>query len=153
MVVGEVITQGFVWLPVIPLTIFLGLIQLIFIHKDEPFRGSHWFTHGIHILLIMPIFLLAVFNTEYFLDLAGLRDVAYINNVWVVRSIIGLIFGIKSYVISSVIKGGTGSRGMHEGIFHVLLMAVLVVTAPLYWPIIEQFLPSWAGGPQLVEGG
>ncbi len=144
MVLEEVVTQGFIWFPVIPLTIVLGIIQLIFIHKDEPFRGSHWFTHGVHILLVMPLFLLAVFNTEYFLDLTGLRDVAFIGNVWVIRVIIGLIFGIKSYAISSVIKGGAGTRGMHEGFLHVLIMMALVTTAPLYWPVVEPLLPEWA---------
>ena len=151
MVLEEVAAQTFVWLPVIPLAIILGIIQLIFVHKDEPFRGSHWFTHGIHIIFIMPLFLLVVFNTEYFLQLTGLQDVAFIGNIWIVRGIIGLIFGIKSYAISSVIKGGVGTRGMHEGILHVLIMMALVTTAPLYWPLIANFLPEWAGGTPVAE--
>ncbi len=135
----------FVWIPIIPTSILLGLIQLIFIHKDEPFKGSHWFTHGFHILIIMPIFMFAIFNTEFFLDFTGIAAQGWplISNVWIVRSVIGLIFGIKSYAISSVIKGGAG-KGMHEGFFHILIMMALVVTAPLYWPLVEQFLPDWA---------
>ncbi len=146
MVLEEVAAQTLVWLPVIPMTIILGIIQLIFIHKDEPFRGSHWFTHGIHILIIMPLFLLAVFNAEYFLQITGLAGMAFIGNKWVITWIIALIFGIKAYAVSSVIKGGTGGRGMHEGILHVLIMVGLVGAAPLYWPIVAQILPEWAGG-------
>ena len=148
MVLEGVASQGLIWLPVIPMTIVLGIIQLFFIHKDEPFRGSHWFTHGIHILVVMPLFLLAVFNIEYFLELTGLTGVSIIGNVWIMRVIIGLIFGIKAYAISSVIKGGVGGggRGMHEGILHVLIMMALVTLAPLYWPFVQQVLPSWLGG-------
>jgi len=138
----------FIWIPVIPLTIVLGIIQLIFIHKDTPIRGAHWFTHAIHIAIIMPLFLLAIFNTDWFLSVTGLgsMNIPLISNLWVLRSAIGLIFGIKSYAISKVIKstaGGFGGSGLREGFLHVLLMMVLVTLAPLYWPFIEPLLPSW----------
>jgi len=142
MVLEEVPTL--VWVPVIPLTLILGIIQLIFIHKDEPFRGSHWFTHGIHILIIMPLFLLTAFNVEYFLTITGLEGVSIIGNPIIMHILIGLVFGIKAYAVSAVIKGGAGGSGMHEGIFHVLIMAALVGAAPYYWPTIEPLLPDWA---------
>ena len=38
--------------PVITLGIILGLYELILIHRDENFRGSHWLGHGIHAVII-----------------------------------------------------------------------------------------------------
>ena len=139
----------FVWIPIIPMTLILGIIQLIFVHKDESFRGSHAITHSIHILFVMPVFLFAIFNTEYFLELTGLINsgIPLISNIWAVRVAIGLVFGIKSYIISRVLKTGGGGTGMHEGFIHVLLMMVLVTFSPLLWgwfgPVITPYLPNF----------
>ena len=142
MVVPE-ITTAFVWIPVIPLTILLGIIQLMFIHHDEPFRGSHWFTHGLHIIILMPIFLLAAFNVEFFITLVGLPLGAWYTNPYLMRGLIAVVFGIKSWGASAVAKGATG-RGMHEGFFHILIMMALVAAAPYIWPILGPMLPEWA---------
>ncbi len=135
--------------PVIGLGIILGLYELIVIHRDENFRGSHWFGHGLHSVVVMIIALFAVMNTEYFLEITGLiaRNIPLISNVLVVRIALGLILAVKMWAVSAVIKGGGGTRGMHEGLIHVLIISALVVTAPYYWPLIkpalESFLPSW----------
>jgi len=138
--------------PIIVLGIILGLYELILIHRDESFRGSHWLGHGLHSVIFMWIALFFIFNTEYFLNLTGLANTGWplITNPWVVRAIIGLILNIKMHATSAVIKGGLrGSMtgGMAEHWTHTTIVTVLVVVAPLYWPLIATFLPEWAGGP------
>ncbi len=145
----EVLEQGLIIGPVIALGIILGLYELMLIHRDESFRGSHWLGHGIHSIVIMIIALFAVMNTEYFLEITGLiaRDIPFISNVLMVRIAVGLILVIKMWTVSSVIKGGGGTRGMHEGLIHILIVVALVVAAPYYWsflnPFLEPYLPSW----------
>lgn len=135
--------------PVIVLGIILGLYELILIHRDESFRGSHWLGHGFHSVLIMMIALFAVFNWEYFLDITTLasRNIPLLNNVLFGRIIIGLILNFKMHAVSAVIKGrafaGGISGGMAEHWAHTIIISVLVVTAPYYWMILIPFLPSW----------
>ncbi len=138
--------------PIVVLGIVLGLYELILIHRDENFRGSHWFGHGLHSVIFMFVALFFVFNTEYFLSITGLGDKGWpiISNPWAVRVIIGLILNIKMHATSAVIKGGLrGSMtgGMTEHWFHTTLVSALVVLSPLYWPLLSNFLPEWAGGP------
>ena len=129
--------------PIIVMTLLLGIIQLIFVHKDEPFRGSHAFSHGLHIVILMPIFLFAVFNITTVANLIGLPTGAWYLNEYLVRGVVAFVFGIKSYAMSAVSKGAAG-RGMHEGILHVLIMMLLVFAAPFVWPILEPMMPAWA---------
>ncbi|MBI2148688.1 hypothetical protein HYU23_03330 [Candidatus Woesearchaeota archaeon] len=142
--------------PIIVLGIVLGLYELILIHRDESFRGSHWFGHGLHSVLFMFVALFFVFNTEYFLNITGLGEKGWplISNPWIVRVIIGLILNIKMHATSAVIKGGLrGSMtgGMAEHWTHTTIVSVLVILSPLYWPIIANFLPEWAGGSVVSE--
>ena len=137
--------------PIIVLGIVLGLYELILIHRDESFRGSHWFGHGIHAVVFMIVALFFIFNTEYFLTITGLGDTGWplISNPWVVRVIIGLILNIKMHAVSAVVKGGLRgsiSGGMAEHWAHTTIVSVLIIVAPLYWPVIAQFLPEWVGG-------
>src|SRR3990167_7643897 len=85
----------------------IGLYELILIHRDENFRGSHWLGHGFHSVFIMMVALFSVFNTEYFLQITGIADKGwpYISNPWIVRALIGLILNIKINATSAVIKG------------------------------------------------
>ena len=145
----EVTEQALIIGPVIGLGIILGLYELILIHRDESFRGSHWLGHGIHSVVIMIFALFAVMNTEYFLEITGLisMNIPLISNALVVRIAIGFILAIKMWGVSSVIKGGGGVKGMHEGLIHILIVVVLVVAAPYYWPllkpVLEPVLPEW----------
>lgn len=155
MVLEEAIISGADTLasftPIIVLAVILGLYELILIHRDENFRGSHWFGHGVHSVVFMAVALFFVFNTDYFLNVTGLAEKGWpvISNPWAVRVIIGLILNIKMHAVSSVIKGGLrGSMtgGMAEHWTHTTIVSVLVILAPLYWPVIANFLPVWAGG-------
>jgi len=135
--------------PVIVLGIILGLYELILIHRDESFRGSHWMGHGLHSIIIMMIALFAVFNWDYFLQITGLasKNIPLISDVLVGRILIGLILNFKIHAVSAVIKGkafaGGLSGGMAEHWAHTIIISVLVVTAPYYWPLLIPFLPVW----------
>ncbi len=144
--------------PIIVLTIILGLYELILIHRDENFRGSHWFGHGLHAMVFMFVALFFVFNTDYFLSITGLVDKGWpvISSAWGVRIIIGLILNIKMHAVSAVVKGGLrGSMtgGMAEHWTHTTIVTVLVILGPLYWPLIATILPDWAGGPAAEGAG
>ncbi|MBU2639227.1 MAG: hypothetical protein KKG75_00805 [Nanoarchaeota archaeon] len=136
--------------PVIVLGVILGLYELILIHRDENFRGSHWFGHGIHAVVIMVIALFAVFNWAYFLQITGLgtKNIPLISNVLVGRIAIGVILNFKMHAVSAVVKGrafaGGVSGGMAEHWTHTIIVSVLVVTAPYYWSLILPMLPAWA---------
>jgi len=84
MVVKEV---SLLILPIIPLGIIIGLYELILIHRDMNFRGSHWIGHGIHSILFIMISLFITLNTEYFLQITGLdqMDIFLITNVHAIR--------------------------------------------------------------------
>jgi len=139
-------------IPVIMLGLVLGLYELILIHRDESFRGSHWLGHGLHAVGTMMIALFAVMNTEYFLEITGLIDsgIPFISNVLAVRIAVGVILNIKIHATSAVIKGrafsGGLSGGMAEHWTHTTIVSALVVLAPYIWPFAAPFIPSYLGG-------
>ena len=138
--------------PVLGIGTILGLYELILIHRDENFRGSHWIGHGLHAVFFMWIALFAIFNTDYFLQITGLATAdlgffSFVLNPWVMRGLIGFILNIKIHTTSAAIRGGgLAARGLAEHWTHTILISVLAVTAPLYWPLLQGVLPSWLGG-------
>ena len=134
-----------VWNAVIVLGIVLGLYELIAIHGDLNFRGSHWIGHGFHSVILMMVALFAVFNWPLFLDVTTLasRNIPLISNIWIGRIAIGLILNFKMHAVSKAVHGQLAARGMAEHWTHTLLISALVVVSPLYWPFIEPLLPAW----------
>lgn len=134
-----------VWNAIVVLGVVLGLYELFAIHSDLNFRGSHWIGHGVHSVVLMMIGLFAVFNWPLFLDVTTLaaRNVPFLSDVWIGRIAIGLILNLKMHAVSKVVHGQLAARGMAEHWTHTLLISVLVVTAPLYWPFVEPALPAW----------
>ena len=65
----------------------------------------------------------------------------------VLALIIGVILNFKMHAVSAVIKGrafaGGLSGGMAEHWTHTIIVTVLVVTAPYYWPFLAPLLPTW----------
>lgn len=150
MVVEE--TALIIW-PVVPMGLILGLYELILIHGDMNFRGSHWLGHGLHSVGTMMIALFIVFNVDYFLAITGIGNMAIplISNPLVVRIAIGIILNIKIHAASSLAKGGQlAARGLAEHWTHTIVVSALVVAAPYMWPFLEPIvmpmMPSWLGG-------
>ena len=134
--------------PVIIVGIILGLYELIAIHSDMNFRGSHWFGHGLHAVVIMMVALFIILNTETFFELAGVASwglPAWLTSPWVFRALVVLVLNIKMHATSSLSHGGQlAARGMAEHWTHTTLITILAVLSPLYWPILVAILPSWA---------
>ena len=132
--------------PVIALGVILGLYELIAIHGDLNFRGSHWIGHGVHSIILMMIGLFAVFNWGLFLELTTLaeQNIPFISNVLFGRILIGLILNFKMHAVSKVVHGQLAARGMAEHWTHTFIISILVVTSPYYWPFVEPLLPAWA---------
>ncbi|MBU0962892.1 MAG: hypothetical protein KKD48_03225 [Nanoarchaeota archaeon] len=136
-------------IPVLLFGVILGLYELILIHRDESFRGSHWLGHGLHAIFFMIIALFATMNTEFFLEVTGLlgSGIPLISNVLLVRIAVGIILNIKMHATSAVIKGGgLAARGMAEHWTHTIIVSALVVIAPYIWPFIAPLVPSYLGG-------
>jgi hypothetical protein len=132
------------FIPALVLTPILGLYELFLIHHDENFRGSHWLGHGLSTFSTILIGLLIVFNVPYFLELTNLDSASSIlGNVWVIRVLIGLIIMIRIHAQSSVVKATIGSsKGLKETWMHSLIIVVLIVTSPLYWPLLEPIISN-----------
>src|SRR3989344_1127075 len=131
------------WNAVIVLGIILGLYELIAIHGDLNFRGSHWIGHGFHSIILMMVALFAVFNWPTFLEITRLASsgIPFLSNVWVGRILIGLILNFKMHGVSKVVHGQLAARGMAEHWAHTFIISGLVIVSPLYWPFIEPLLP------------
>lgn len=141
------VTQILLIKPALVLGIILGLYELIAIHADMNFRGSHWLGHGLHAIVFMMIALFAVMNTGYFLEVTGLaaRNIPFISSPLLVRIAIGVILNFKIHATSAIARGGArlAARGLAEHWTHTLIVSALVVAAPYYWPVIAGILPVW----------
>lgn len=136
-------------IPVLTIGVVLGLYELILIHKDESFRGSHWFGHGLHAIVTMIIALFIVMNTEYFLNVTGLINsgIPLISNILAVQIAVGIILNIKIHMTSAVIHGGRlATRGMAEHWTHTTIISILVIISPYIWPFLAPMVPSYLGG-------
>lgn len=136
-------------LPLIPLTVVIGLYELFAIHSDMNFRGSHWFGHGLGTLLPIAIGLFITMNTEYFIQVANITyEFPLVGSVWGIRILTGIILNFKIHAQSSIARGGgrIAARGLSEHWTHTLIVSLLVIFAPLFWPLLEGFLPGYLGG-------
>jgi len=128
--------------PVILIGLIIGLYELFAVHADMNFRGSHWFGHGLQSVILAIIAVFITMNTAYFLSVTGLdiMGIPFISNYYLVNLAVTLVFAIKVYTVSAVVKGA-GGRGMHEKWYHVLIVAVLVYVSPIIYQYTQAFLP------------
>jgi hypothetical protein len=126
----------------------IGLYELILIHRDENFRGSHWLTHGLHSVFWAMLAVFATMNAEFvYANLTFLQNIPYINNILVFRIFIGLLTMLKVHAASAVVKSTIGSsRGLKETWAHSLIISVLVVISPYLWPYIQPIVSPYLGG-------
>ena len=134
-----------VFLPAIAMGIVIGVYELFLIHRDENYRGSHWFAHGLHTFVPIIIGLLVSFNVPFFLEQFGSSIPAWLQSELLIRLTIALVIAIKVRAISAVVPGAAG-RGMKEGWIHTFIVGGAVAVAPYAWPFIAPFAPTWLGG-------
>lgn len=120
----------------------IGLLELFFIHADESFRGSHWFGHGLHSVGWAIIAVFAVMNIDYVYSvIPSLTTIPIISNALYLQIAIGFFTMIKTYTTSAVIAGAAG-RGMHEKIWHCLIVGLLVMASPYIYQAVGPLLPD-----------
>ncbi|MEK6862897.1 MAG: hypothetical protein AABW57_01910 [Nanoarchaeota archaeon] len=118
--------------------IIIGLYELILVHRDENFRGSHWLSHGLHSVFWAMLAVFATMNAEFvYANLTFLQNIPYLNNILVFRIFIGLLTLIKVHAASAVVRTTIGSsKGLKQTWAHSLIVAALVVLSPYIWPFI-----------------
>ncbi|MEK6906975.1 MAG: hypothetical protein AABW45_00430 [Nanoarchaeota archaeon] len=128
--------------------VIIGLYELILIHRDENFRGSHWLTHGMHSVFWAILAIFTTMNAEFvYANLTFLQNIPYLNNILVFQIFIGLLTIIKVHAASAVVKTTIGSsRGLKQTWAHSLVVGILVVLAPYIWPFIEPVVSPYLGG-------
>lgn len=133
--------------PALYMGLIIGLYELILIHRDESFRGSHWLSHGLHSVGWAMAAIFAVMNAEYVYGaIPALKGIPLLSNIWIFRSAIGLITLIKIHGAAAVVKAGGGmGKGIGETWAHSLVVTVLIVLSPVIWPmlmpIVSKYLP------------
>ena len=132
-------------LPAVTSTVLIGTYELVLLHRDQNYRGSHWFGHGLHTFIPIFIGLLISFNTPFFLQNFGGSLPGFLQNAIVIRGAVALVIAIKVRALSAVVPGAAG-RGMREGWIHTFVVGGLVALVPYVWPFLAPFLPVWAGG-------
>jgi len=123
----------------------IGLYELILIHRDENFRGSHWFSHGLHSAFWAMLAVFATMNVEYaYSNLTFLQGIPYLNNPLIFRIFIGFVTMIKVHAASAVVKTTVGSsKGLKETWAHSFIVSALVVLAPYVWPSLEPIVSPY----------
>jgi hypothetical protein len=125
----------------------IGLYELILIHRDENFRGSHWLSHGLHSVFWAMLAVFVTMNSEYvYENFSFLHSIPFISNIIVFQIFIGLLTVIKVHAASAVVRTTIGSsRGLKETWAHSFIVGVLVVAAPYIWPFIEPVVNPYLG--------
>jgi hypothetical protein len=128
--------------------LIIGLYELILIHRDENFKGSHWLSHGLHSIFWAMLAVFAVMNVEYaYNTLTFLQGIPYLNNPLVFQIFIGFVTMIKIHAASAVVKTTIGSsKGLKETWAHSFVVSVLIVLSPYIWPFIEPIISPYFGG-------
>ncbi|MBU2634351.1 MAG: hypothetical protein KJ674_03830 [Nanoarchaeota archaeon] len=132
-------------IPPLVMGAIIGLYELFLIHRDENFRGSHWFTHGLHAVGWAMAAIFVVMNAEFiYSSLTFLQSIPFIKNILVFRIAIGLVTVIKVHSASAVVKTTVGSsKGMKETWLHSLIVGSLIVLTPYIWPFIAPLVGNY----------
>ena len=137
-------------IPAIIMGAIIGLYELILIHRDENFRGSHWLGHGLHAAIFAIGATFITMNTEFVYEtFSFLHSIPYLDNQSVFRIAVGLIMMIKVHAASAVVKGTIGStKGMKETWAHSFVVSALVVLAPSIYPLIAPLFERFTGSSE-----
>lgn len=128
----------FAIIPVIVLGVILGILEMVFVHKDE--SGMGWMKHGLHAIPVMLIFIFVSMNIKWVLGLFNMQD-----NLWLtigIRVVVGLI-AIAKIQGAAAVAGRVG-----EKLPHTLVIAVLIMVAPFLWELLLCAIPFIKGLPQ-----
>ena len=134
----------FILLPAIYIGALIGLYEIILVHKDEAFRGSHWLKHGWHAFLMTMFFVFLSMNVDF---VYGLIPALVSVPVVAIRVLIGLIATAKVHGAAAVLRGSALGPTIGETWFHSLVIGILITIAPYVWPFIEPLFTNVLGLP------
>ena len=141
-------------LPAVIIGAVIGFYELMLIHQDENFRGSHWLIHGFQAAFFCILFVLATMNVDYLVQLIpAMQNWGFFGSPLMIRLIIGIIAIFRIQASSAVVRGHTGmggglaARGMREHFIHTFIVAALIVAAPyMYNAFLINIIPNSFGG-------
>ena len=124
--------------PAIILGLIIGFIELLFVHADQSFSGSHWFGHGIHAAIFAIIFVFINMNVAYVL---GLINVNIPFQEVAVQGLVALAAFIK-------IQGASAGAGkaVREKLWHTIVIVALITATPYIWPFLKPLCDGLIGG-------
>lgn len=115
--------------PALILGIIIGFIELLFIHADQNFRGSHWIGHALHATGFSFLFIFISMNIDYVL---GLVNLSFPYQDIVVRGLVAIVAFIK-------ISGAAAGAGkvVREKMVHIIVVVALITAAPFLWDFLQ----------------
>ena len=124
-------TSEFVYIAPLVVGAACGLLELIFVHGDEP--GMGWFSHGMHAVPFCILFTFLSMNVGFIYDKL---NIGFTNNLYYdlgIRIFIGLVAAFKIKGAAAVTKG---HHSVGEKLPHALIIGAIIVAAPYIWPIL-----------------
>ncbi|MBI4149983.1 hypothetical protein HY488_01115 [Candidatus Woesearchaeota archaeon] len=135
---AEAVQASLVFFPAISLGIIIGILELIFVHSDEP--GMGWFKHGLHAIPTMLVLLFVSFNIGPVSQMVGYPlEESFALNLGV-RILLGIIATVKVKA-AAAIAGKASSFG--EKFWHAAVIGLLIAAAPYIWVFVEPLLPEF----------
>ncbi len=124
----------------IAIGIILGLLELFFVHADE--AGMNWFSHGLHTIPFMFLFVFISMNLSFVIKLTGLN---ILESFWIdfgLRALVGIIAMVKISGAAAIVSG----TRIGEKWYHIFIIGALIVAAPYVWPYIQPAMPGFLKG-------
>jgi len=135
------VVEGLLIGPAIVMGILIGIVELLFLARDEP---GMWLSHGLHALPVMTLFVFASMNVSFVIGIIPFALPGGTIGEIVVRVVIGLLAALKTGAAAALVPG----TSVGESKIHLLIIGALVVAAPYIWGIISPVLaPILSGLP------
>lgn len=112
-------------LPGIAFGILLGLIETIFVAKDE--SGLGWVKHAVHAFPFAVVFAIISMNVSWVLNFFGLGAVDNFAVDLGVRVLIAIVAMVKIKAAAAI----AASQGESWG--HIIVIGILLLAAPYIW--------------------
>jgi len=135
--------EGLVIVPAVVMGVLIGIIEILFVHSDEGAMGMTWLKHGFHALPFTILFVFVSMNVEWVLGLLPFALTGSFVTTIIVRAVVAVVAMLK---VAGAAAIAPGVRGVGEKFPHIIIMGVLIFTAPYAWqyglaPLIGAYIP------------
>jgi len=129
--------------PALIVGVLAGLVDLLFMIKDESGSAKSVFGHGFAAFIPILIFSFFSMNLDILTGLTQVQGLFLANDI-IMRVVLAIILAFVIYSKSRVFKGARGT-GTHESFLHTILVASIVAGGPWIYPFLLPFL-GWLPG-------